>query len=152
MGGSGGHRGSEGCKWLQILRIFLIRIEARMQQSNANGKSALSGPHDHGIWNGLRHESVRFKYLSGKNGRMGGSGGAHGEGSKRKAFCENNNRCGHKMGAKWDEKWCLKRHMSPGRLYQSSGGNPSTKRGFYKRQDSPAWRVSGGYLRGVWWK
>ena len=33
--------------------------------------------------------------------------GAHGEGSKRKTFCENNNRCGHNMGAKWDEKWCL---------------------------------------------
>ena len=70
----GRERGKQGLQEAaNTLKIFSIRIEARMQQSNANGKSALSGPHDHGIWNGLRHESVNFKYLSWKNGRMGGS-------------------------------------------------------------------------------
>ena len=68
----GRERGKQGLQEAaNTLRIFSIRIEAWMQQSNANGKSALSGPHDHGIWNILRNESGNFKHLSWKNGRMG---------------------------------------------------------------------------------
>ena len=79
----GRERGKQGLQEAaSTLKIFSIQIEVPMQQSNANGKSALSGPHDHGIWNGLRHESVNFEYLSRKNGWVDGFRGAHGDGSK----------------------------------------------------------------------
>ena len=108
-----------------------------MQQSNANGKSALSGPHDHGIWNGLRHESVNFKYLSWKNGRMGGSGVHMGKEAKEKRFVKIITDVATKWVPSGTKNGACKRHMSPGRLYQSSGGNPSTKKGPTKGKAAP---------------
>ena len=108
-----------------------------MQQSNANGKSALSGPHDQGIWNGLRHESANFKYLSWKNGRMGGSGVRMGKEAKEKRFVKIITDVVSKWVPSGTKNGACKRHMSPGRLYQSSGGNPSTKKGPTKGKTAP---------------
>ena len=86
-----------------------------MQQSNANGKSALSGPHDHGIWNRLRH----------------------GKEAKEQRFVEIITDVVTKWVPSGTENGACKRHMSPGRLYQSSGGNPSTKKGPTKGKTAP---------------
>ena len=59
---------------------------------------------------------------------LDGFGDAHGEGSKRKAFCET------MLVTKWapnGTKNC------PGRLYLSRGGNPSTKKGPTKGKAAP---------------